>query len=535
MNVFLLFPLIFVMLCTVFSTQVEAKTAASMLNRANSAEPETIDPHKSIGVPEGNIVRDLFEGLVGEDRKGNIVPGVATSWTISEDELVYTFHLRSDAKWSTGEPLTAHDFVFSMRRVLSPKTAAPYTNFLFPIKHAEQITKNELPPTRLDVVAIKPHTLQITLERPTPYFLESLIHVTTFPVNQANVEQWQDEFTQPQHLVSNGAYILTKWVINGQMTLEKNPHYWNAAHVKLDVVNYLPITDKMTMVRMYQAGQVDFTSSVPTNQFKALQKELGSQIKVSPYLGNYFYSLNLDKPPLKDNVKLRQALTMAVDREAITTHLLAQEQTPLYGLLPTIIKGATPMKYTWADLSAAERIAQAKKLYEEAGYSKENPAQISLLYNTTDEHKKLALAVSSMWKQHLGVITTLENQEWKVFLGSRRRGDFVIARNGWIADYNYPSTFLELFMCDSPQNYSRFCDPQFDTLLNNAANAHDEAERKRFFDEAQTVLLENYPFLPLYELSEYHLVKPYVQGYTGENPLQHTYTKDLWIAGKPTA
>jgi len=505
---------------------------AAVLNRANSAEPETIDPHKSIGVPDGNIVRDLFEGLVGEDSNGNVTPGVAKDWTISKDGLVYTFTLREDAKWSNGEPVSAKDFVYSMRRVLAPQTAAPYTNFLFPIKNAQQVAKKELPPEQLGVVAVDPHTLKITLEKPTPYFLESLVHVTTFPVNEKNITDWQSGFTQPGRLISNGAYTLKKWVVNGQMTLEKNPHYWNAANVKIDTVNYFPITDAMAMVRMYQAGQLDFTASVPTNQFKELQKELGDQVKINPYLGNYFYSLNLDKPPLKDNIKLRQALSMAVDREAITQHLLGQQQKPLYGLLPSIIKGATPVTYSWDNLSTAERAAEAKKLYAEAGYSKENPAKITIMYNTTDEHKKLALAISSMWKQALGVVTTIENQEWKVFLGSRRQGDFIIARNGWIADYNYPTTFLELFTCDSPQNYSKFCDKQFDQLLDNAADTPDDAQRRKFYNEAQTLLLENYPFIPFYELTEYHLVKPYVKGYTGKNPLQHTYSKNLWIEGK---
>ena len=241
-------------------------SAATTLNRANSAEPETIDPHKSIGIPDGNIVRELFEGLVGEDSDGNIVPGVAKSWVISEDGLIYTFHLQDNAKWSNGDPLTANDFVYSMQRVLLPATAAPYTNFLFPIKNAEKISQRHVPLEKLGVQATAPHTLVITLEHPTPYFLSSLIHVTLFPVHEATIKKWGDGFTQPGRIISNGAYILRKWVVNGSMTLEKNPYYWNASTVKIDTVNYFPVTDGMAMVRMYQANQIDFTSTIPSNQ-----------------------------------------------------------------------------------------------------------------------------------------------------------------------------------------------------------------------------------------------------------------------------
>ena len=507
-------------------------SAATTLNRANSAEPETIDPHKSIGIPDGNIVRELFEGLVGEDSDGNIVPGVAKSWVISEDGLIYTFHLQDNAKWSNGDPLTANDFVYSMQRVLLPATAAPYTNFLFPIKNAEKISQRHVPLEKLGVQATAPHTLVITLEHPTPYFLSSLIHVTLFPVHEATIKKWGDGFTQPGRIISNGAYILRKWVVNGSMTLEKNPYYWNASTVKIDTVNYFPVTDGMAMVRMYQANQIDFTSTIPSNQIKALQQQLGNEVKINPFLANIFYSLNLEKSPLKDNVKLRQALNMAIDREAITNFIMGQQQKPLYALLPSTVKGATAITFPWATLNTPERNKIAQQLYQEAGFSKENPATLSILYNTTDEHKKLALAVSSMWKKVLGVNTALENQEWKVFLGSRRRGDFIIARNGWVADYNYPTTYLELFMCDNPQNYSRYCNKRYDELIQQASFSNNDLERQKFYDEAHQLLLADYPLIPLYEATEFHLIKHYVKGYTGKNPLQHTYSKNLWIEEK---
>jgi len=521
---------IFVMAMTlIFGLETSYSATRQVLNRSNSAEPATLDPHTMVGVPESNIARDLFEGLVTEDRDGNIVPGVAQRWDISKDGLIYTFYLNPQARWSNGDPLTSADFVYSLRRAVAPLTASPYANFLYPIKNAQLVNQNKKPLTELGVQAIDATTLQITLESPTAYFLASLPHSTMRPVHQKTVEQYGGQFTQPGHLISNGPYQLKDWIVNAAVQLEKNPYYWNKEAVHIETVNWIPIVDGAAMVRMYQGGQVDITTSIPSNQYKRLKALLHDEVTSSPMLATAYYFFNLDKAPFKDNLKLRQALTMALDRNIITEQVLGKGEIPLYADVPPNTDNIDVKPYDWATSPQNENIAKAKELYVAAGYSKENPLKFTLIFNTLEDQKKLALAVASLWKQTLGVEVIMENQEWKVLLDNRRQGNFTMARGGWVADYNDPTTFLNLFLCNNIQNYSHVCDPVFEELMDKAAKMADPKERRALLTQAHTQILKSYAIVPLYILNESYLIKPYVKGFSGKNPLQHVYTKDLYF------
>lgn len=502
--------------------------AKQVLVKNNGAEPGTLDPQKVEGVPASNISLDLFVGLTLEAPDGSIVPGVAKSWSISKNHLVYTFHLRKDARWSNGKPVTAEDFVYGMRRGVDPKLASAYAYFLYPIKNAKAINDGKLPLKDLAVKALDAHTLQITLNEPAPYFLQVVSQPTTFPAYKPSIEKWGNKFTQPGHLVSNGAYELKSWVVNGHITLVKNPYYWDAKHVVIKEVKYLPIVDSNTSMQMVESGQSDWTYTIPSSQYKTLKAKYGSQIVTKPYLGLYYYDLNMQKPPFKGSLALRKALSLAVDRVALTKYVLGQGQIPAYNFVPKGTAGINFIQYGWSDWSNGKRIAEAQKLYKEAGYSKANPLKITILYNTNADHKKIALALASMWKQALGVQVSLENEEWKVFLKDRQEGNFVVARDGWIGDYDYATTFTDLFRCGVAQNNSHYCNTKYDALVKKAASSDSEAQRVKLYTEAERMAMNDYPIIPIFQYVALHFRSKNLRGYVG-NPLDHNHSADWYF------
>jgi oligopeptide transport system substrate-binding protein len=499
-----------------------------VLRRGNGEEPQTLDPHRAEGVPSSHILRDLFEGLTTKSPDGKIIPGAAIRWNISRDGRTYTFYLDRQARWSNGEPITAEDFVYSLRRSADPITASNTAQMLLPIQNAREVISGELPPSELGVMTLDEHTLQIQLVDPTPYFLGLLSHSSTYPVHRASLEALGDQFSRPGNLVSNGAYVLKQWEIRSYIELEKNEQYREADKTLMERVIYLPIEDQSTEVKQFRAGEIDWTYEVPNNQFSWLQEYYAPELTVSPWLGSYFFGFNLAKEPFAENRDLRQALVLAIDRDIVTGKVTQFGEKPSYTLVPPGIGEYEPPIPEYANWTQAERNEEALRLYERAGYSADRPLSTEIRYNTSENHKKIALAVASMWKQVLGVRTSLVNEEWKVFL--QNRGQKVITqifRAGWISDYNDPYSFLELFRSGDGRNDYAFSNHTFDVLLEEVAKERLPSRRNRMMVEAERILLEESPIVPVFTYVTKRLVDTHIRGWQN-NVMDHHYSRYMY-------
>jgi oligopeptide transport system substrate-binding protein len=484
-----------------------AVQAESVLRRGNSVEPETLDPHQARGVSASNVLRDLYEGLTREAPDGAVIPGVAERWELSADGRIYTFFLRPDARWSSGEALTAADFAESLRRARAPDTASPVAQILAPIASIE---------------APDARTLRLRLHVPSPHFPGLLSHPAAYPVHASN--RAGAPFA-PGALVGNGAYRLADWVAHSHLALERNPAYWDAANVGVDRVLFLPTENPASELKRYRAGELDWTDTIPVGQARWVRENLARELRVSPYLGTYFYGFNLTRPPFKDNPALRRALALAVDRETLAARIVATGELPAAGWVPPGIAGYTPQRPDWADWPAARRLEEARRLYAQAGYSVDKPLEVELRYNTGDNHKRVALAVSWMWRQALGVRTQLVNEEFKIYLQNRRaRRVTQLFRGDWIGDYDDAATFAERMLSTSGLNDTGWANPRYDALVAQAAGEGDAAKRRALLEEAERVLLQDLPVLPLYHYVSKHLVKPRVTGWQ-PNIMDHHYSR----------
>lgn len=500
-----------------------------VLIRGNGEEPQTLDPHLAEGVPSGHVLRDLFEGLTTEAPDGRIIPGAASGWNISRDGLVYTFYLRRDGAWSNGDALTAEDFVFSIRRSADPLTASNYGNMLYPIANAREVLAGELPTDALGVASLDRFTLQITLNNATPYFLNLLAHSSLYPVHRASLEAHGRRFSRPGNLVSNGAYMLGEWAIRSYIDLVKNPNYHGADDVILERVRYLPIEDQSTELKTFRAGEMHWTYEVPNNQFKWLRENYRDELVVSPWLGSYFFGFNLLREPFIDSPDLRRALVLAVDREVLTDKVTQFGELPSYNLVPPGVTDYDPAIPEYAEWTQAEREAEARRLYALAGYSEEKPLRVEIRYNTSENHKKVALAIASMWKQVLGVIAILVNEEWKVFLQNRDQQIVTqVFRAGWIGDYNDPYTFLSLFHSDHGLNDYGYSSSTVDTLLQEISSERVPGRRQRMMQETERLILEDHPILPVYFYVTRRLVDRRVRGWQ-DNVMDHHYSRSMYI------
>ncbi|MES1923933.1 peptide ABC transporter substrate-binding protein [Salinisphaera sp. T31B1] len=501
----------------------------AVLRRGNGAEPGTLDPHSARGVPAANIIRDLYEGLVSISPSGEVEPGDAESWQLSDDELTYTFTLRGNARWSNGEPVTAGDYVYSLRRAVDPATASPYAQLHLPIEGAREIIAGEAAPDTLAVRALDDRHLQIRLTAPTPYFLGTLAHPSSFPVYRPAIEAHGDAFTQPGNAVTNGAYTMTSWRVNSMIALTRNDQYWDHEHVKIPRVEYYPIADANSELSRYQAGELDWAGVIPPSRLKTVKTQIPAQFHAVPTLGVYYYGLNLRRPPFKDAPKLRQALSMAIDRQVIVDKITLGDEVPAYSWIPSVVEGYDSAKFKWATLTDDKREAKAKELYAQAGYSADNPLQVEIRYNSNEGNKKIASVISAMWRGVLGAEVTLRNEEWKVYLDSVRQGaDTQAFRMAWIGDYNDPNTFFELMNSGFGLNATGYHSDTYDRLQSQAAHMPDGAERNRIMHEAEATLLADSPVIPIYFYTSKYLIKPYVTGFKG-NPLDIYYSKDLAI------
>ena len=499
-----------------------------VFRKNNGTEPGTLDPHRAEGVPASNVLRDLFEGLVMEDPSGRYVPGAAESWTLSQDAKTYTFKMRENGKWSNGDKVTAEDFVYGLRRSVDPATLSNYSSMLYPIKNARDIVLGKRSSETLGVRANGPTTLIIELEGPTPYFLSLLTHSTTYATHRPSVEKFGARFTRPGNLVGNGAFKLEEWRVQSHIKLVRNTEYWDNKNTTLEEVYYYPIDDVNSSFKRYRAQELDFTETVLAEQLPWIRQCLPGDLKISPYFGSYYYGFNNTQPPFKNKPKLRTALSMAVDRSVITDIILGAGQIPAYSLVPSV-KTFKAVPANWSQWTQEQRNQEAQRLYSEAGFSKEKPLEVEILYNTSDNHKRIALAIAAMWKQTLGVKTTLRNQEWKVFLETRRlKQGTQVYRAGWIGDYDDPYTFSQLLHSENEMNHTGYSSEEYDELINLAATKNAGESRLDVRRQAEKAMLEDMPIIPIYFYVSQHLIKPRVSGLEG-NVMDHHYSKYVRI------
>lgn len=492
-----------------------------VLHRGNGTQPEGLDPHITEGVPSSTVQRDLFEGLVARAADGSLIPGGAERWEVSEDGLTWTFHLRAAARWSNGDPVTAEDWLYSFRRVVDPATGSRFSILLNPILNAEDIIAGRRPPEDLGVQVIDPLTLRLTLKAPNPLLPEVLTHNVALPVHRATVEAHGDRWARPGAMVSNGPFKLAELAMQSHIRLVRNPYFWDNDNVILDEVFFYPTEDLVAELMRYRAGELDWTYQVPATQFNWIKANLADELEVSDWFGTYYFGFNTTRPPF-DDPRVTKALSLAIDREIITDRITRFGQRPTFAFTPPGVPGYEPPQPEWAHWTQAEREDHARALLREAGFGPDNPLRVEIRYNTHEDHRRISLAIAAMWYQTLGVSASLINEEFRVFLNTRRmRAVTEVFRAGWIGNYLDPMYFLELFHSTNPQNDIGFFNAEYDALLARAARTADREERMALLQEAERLLLKTQPIMPLYTYVAPRLVKPYVRGWQPNMLDQH--------------
>lgn len=495
----------------------------------NGSEPLTLDPHKATGTWEDNIISDMLVGLTQDDAQGNSIPGMAESWDTSPDGLVWTFHLRH-ALWSDGVPVTADDFVFSLRRILDPKTASEYASLLYFIKGAQPVNEGKAPPESLGVRAIDPLTLEIRLEHPAPYLPQLAKHQTMYPVAKHAVEKWGDAWVQPGHFVTNGPYVLKAWKLGDYVRLVKNPNFYDAKSVCIDEIYRFPTTDAISAERRVKRGELDWNTDIQSNRISFLRKEIPQYVRTHTYLGIAYLAFNNHVPALQDR-RVRQALDMAVDRDFITQKLLRGGQVPAYTFTPPGIANYTPPPPPpWATWPLARRQAEARRLLAQAGYGPGHPLHLEIKHRNSADPMLVMPAIQADWKE-IGVDATLAQEEVQIAYSDYRVRSFEVADAAWIADFNDAMSFLYLQQSSTgPQNYGDYKNPVYDALLAKADNEPDAAKRAGYLADAERLMLEDAPVAPIYFYVNKNLVNPRITGWV-DNIVDHHRARYLCVAG----
>ena len=486
----------------------------------------TLDPQLNQETDGFHVIRDLFEGLLNQDAKGNLVPGVATGYAATDGNTTYTFTLRENARWSNGDPVTARDFVYAWRRAVDPATASPYGWYLelTEMVNAKEILAGNEPPSELGVRALDDHTLEVRLNTPLPYFPAMTTYATLFPAHRATIEAHGADWTAPGNMVSNGAYTLAEVVLNEYHTRVKNPLYWDAGAVIIEKVTGLVINDSNQALTRYRAGELDHLEPLPPGQYPALDKELPDQAASVPRLCSYYYAINhtaSGNPALHD-VRVRKALGMAVDRDVIVNQVLKGGQWPAYNFTHLKTAGFTMPDIAYGKLSQAERDAEARRLMAESGV--EN-LKLELIYNTSESHKQIATVIGQMWKQKLGVETEFANFEWKTYLGIRRNQEFDVARSAWCGDYNEASTFLDLLTTTHGSNAGKYSNPKVDELMRASKTAENP---DAIYGEVERVLAEDMAIIPIYHYANTFLLSADIKGWPYDNVENNWYSRNLY-------
>jgi len=508
------------------SPEGSANAPAGLLVRGGGPDPDSLDPQKVRGFEAQSIVRDLCEGLTTLDSHAGVAAGVADTWSVSGDGLTYTFHLRPEARWSNGDRVVALDFVAALERLVDPATASGYAQFIDVIANAGEIVAGHKPPKELGVAAPDASTVVITLSSPAPYVPALLSHPSTCPVHRPTLARHPDGFARPGVMLSNGAFVLTEWVPGAYVLALRNHYYWNDKATHLQGVRYLFVSDENAEFARYRQGELEITSVVPRGQYDWIRSNLGTQLHVSPQLSTYYYGFNLQRPPFKDQPNLRRALSLVVDREKLAKLVLRVGELPAWGWVPPGVDNYTSQSFDYAARSLEARIAEARRLYREAGYSLERPLSFELRYNSGEVHTALAIAIASMWKEALGADVRLRHMEFKSLLQDIDRGDVEMFRSSWVGDYNDAYTFAQYLKSDFGVNLPRYSNPQYDALLTQAGLELDIRARGALLEQAERVMLKDHPLIPLYFYVNKHLIKPEVQGWY-DNVMNVVYSKDL--------
>jgi len=501
--------------CAPRETPAEAGIRTKTLLLGNGAEPADLDPQTDTAYTDMNILVALFEGLTTLDElTGQPQPGMAERWEASPDGLVWTFHLRADARWSNGDPLTAEDFVYSFRRILAPKLASEYAYMLWPLKNAEAINTGKFTdPAALGVRAVDPHTLQLTLGEPCPWLLALAAQQAWFPVHRATIakfgalDQRGTRWTRPGNFVGNGAFALKEWTPNSRLSVEKNPHYWDAAHNQLNAVVFFPNEDIATDERNFRAGQLHLTYDLPPEKITTYRDEAPQLLRIDPFLETFFLRFNVAKPPL-DNLKVRQALARALDRAAICRSVLRDSRTPAHAFTPPGTAGYT------AQASVPDDFATARRLLAEAGFpgGKGFPT-LEVQVKNDDLHRRVLEAIQQMWRRELGINVLIAPLEQKTWIANQQAMTYQICSSRWAGDYLDPNTFLDLWVTNGGNNQTGWSRPEYDRLIAEAARTLDTARRQALQQQAEALLLDEVPIVPLFHGARVCLIHPAVRNW----------------------
>ena len=521
---------IFMSACSSSISPVDDGLGKQIFHFGNGSEPQGIDPHIVTGVPEHHLLISLCEGLTASNPKGGQnLPGAAESWDISEDGTVYTFYLQKNGKWSNGDALTAHDFAWSWQRLLTPSLGSQYPDMLYYVKGASDfhngITDNF---NDVGVEVVDDYTFRVHLNNSTPFFLGLLNHYSTWPVHKESVlkhgtiDDRNGQWTRPGNFVCNGPFNLKSWELNSRIVVEKNPLYWDSNVVQLNEIHYYPVQNVMTEDRMFRAGQLHLTSTLPSQKCPVYIEENNPDLRVDPYMGTYFYRLNTKNPVLTD-VRVRKALAFAIDRKKLVEKVTKCGQIPAYSFTPPGSAGYEP------DTVIPFNPELAKQLLVEAGYGPGNEfPKLEILFNTNEDHRKLALAIQQMWQQNLGVDIVLVNQDWKVYLAREMIGDFQVSRAGWIGDYEDPNTFLDTLRPNRGNNKTGWENQDYDLLIEQANSENNQDVRYELLRQAENILIDEMPIIPLYTYVKSYQLSSDVKGYY-PNYLDHHHPKYIYL------
>jgi oligopeptide transport system substrate-binding protein len=496
----------------------------AVLNRGNGAEPKSLDPHHSEGTWENNVIGELFTGLTTEDVDANPVPGAALSWDTSPDGKTWTFHLR-DHFWSDGKPVTAQDFVYAWQRILNPKTAAQYASILYVFKNAEAVNGGKMPVEMLGAKAIDDKTLQVELEHAAPYIPELMMHTTTYPVPRHIVEAQGDAWTKPGAYVGNGAYILTEWNPNDHITIEKNPKFYDAENVKIGRVVFYPTVDADAALKRFRAGELDVQDPLPISQIDWLRANMPEVLGIAPYLGIGYMIVNQSRKPFND-VRVREALNLAYDRETVTDKIIRLGEKAAYSIVPPgIANYPNENTFDFKALPYPARLKRAQDLMRQAGFGPDKRLRTTYAITTAPDTKRVAAVTQQMWKQ-IYVDVELLQSEVQINYMKLQNGDFDIGIAGWIGDYNDARNFLFLLMTNNGGfNYGRYHNPKFDALMDQSDQEPDVVKRAHLLSQAEAIALKDYALIPTRYLSTTNLVRPYLKGWKANI---HDFHRTRW-------
>ncbi len=520
--------------CCVLASAVQAATippgsvlaARQEMVRNNGSEPQSLDPVLVDSTPAANILSDVLETLTAIDNHGKVVPGAAQSWQ-QTDPTTWVFKLRKGALWSNGDPVTAQDFVYGWRRLVDPKNAAPLGSADGAyILNGEAIAQGRRPLTDLGVRAVDSTTLEVKTPGPLPFLPVVLTFVQFSPAPRSTIEKFGKDWTKPGNMVGNGAYVLKDWQVNSKVVVEKNARYWDAANVTLTRTTYLAVEDGNADLKLYQSGENDMMLRLSAGTYEPLKAQYPEDVHNSLLIAERFYSLNNADPLLKD-VRVRKALSMVIDREILASKVTADGQPALYGLTVTGNAGVAMLRYDWADWPMDKRVAVARKLLADAGVKP--GTRLKLDYNTSDYNKKMVIFTASEWKTKLELDTEMNSMEFKVLLAKRHAGDYQISRATWTPGYADVTGFLQLVECKSDANENKSCNPAADELIRQASASADPVRRKALLTQATRLEMDDYPLIPLLQLSAPRLVKPWIGGYDETNDQDAFRSKDLYV------